>query len=119
MAWKILQTGIRRSEPRITLTRGKYIRFSPAFIKDNKLDERRYVKIYIDKKEEKSLVGFEFLDDKEDKILKLSKNKSSDGAYCSGSSLFKELGLKKEDMPKSLHFSPSEEKFEKKEKIKS
>jgi len=112
MTFKILEVGVRKGESRITITKSKYIRFSPAFMEDNKLEDKKYIRVYIDKKEREILVGFEFLDEKKDKSLKLSKHEKSKGTYSSGHSLFSTLELRKSEMEKSLHFTPIEEKFE-------
>ena len=112
MVFKILETGVKKSESKITLTRSKYIRFSSFFIEENKLENKKYIRIYIDKKEGEILIGFEFINEKKDKSLKLSTYGKSKGYSGSGSSLFSELDLKKDEMKKSLHFTPIEKEFE-------
>ena len=98
MVFKILETGVKKSESKITLTRSKYIRFSSFFIEENKLENKKYIRIYIDKKEGEILIGFEFINEKKDKSLKLSTYGKSKGYSGSGSSLFSELDLKKDEM---------------------
>jgi len=106
----VFQAGTRNSDEKITFTRTKYIRFNSAFVKENNLKDKNYVKVYIKEDEEKVFVGFEFLKTKEDKTLKLGKSGRSDLMYCSGSSLFSKLNLNIKKMEKSMNFSPVEEK---------
>lgn len=107
--WEELNTGRKKKEPQISISPNKYVRFNSAFLEENGLNDKEYVKIFVKHEEDKVMLGFQFLDTKESKALKISKNRSGSG-YCSGNSLFTELNIDK-DKIKGRKFIPKIEEF--------
>jgi len=112
--WQVFEIGRRSETIEITFTKSKYLRFSPALISENNLENSKYVLIYIQENGDYTKIGFEFLKEKDSKgkSLKLGKPEKTTGAYCSGNSLFTRLKIKTEEINKSIHFTPTKEEFE-------
>jgi len=109
--WVALDTGRKKREPQISLSPSKYIRFNSAFLAQNKLDNKGYVKIFVKHEGDKVMLGFQFVDIKESKALKVSKNRKSGSGYCSGNSLFTELNIIPEKI-KGKKFKPQGEELD-------
>lgn len=114
MGWTKLYAGSREGREEITLTKSKYVSFSPSFVRNKNLTKNNYVAIYIDEGKEKTKIGFHFLKERGDVegVLKLVKNSSTQGFTCSGSSLYTRLRINSNEMEKSMHFTPKEETSE-------
>lgn len=114
--WKLFETGQKGGKSEITFSKSKYIRFSPTLMSENELGNFKYVLIYLNDEEDEIYVGFNFLKekDKDGKALKLGKPENGGGAYCSGNSLFTKLKIDTKKIEKSLHFTPTKERFEEK-----
>ncbi len=108
--WEELNTGRKKKEPQISISPNKYVRFNSAFLIENELTNKEYVKIFVKRDGNKIMLGFKFLDEKENKALKVSKNRSGSG-YCSGNSLFTELNINPEKI-RGKNFKPQIEELD-------
>jgi hypothetical protein len=116
MTWQKLRVIRGNKEALVFLSKGKakYLRFTPAFMLENKLEKKQYVEVFIDKTDKKMLIGFTFKDDKG--MLKIARNDKGAG-FISGSTIFKELsanGISKDKADKiGKHgFKAKEEQYE-------
>jgi len=87
-----VKIGVRGSKPRITIRKTGGVHLNTGFVRDNNLQHKKYVKVLIIKEEEKAVIGFIFLDEKEEDSLKVAFGKNNNAGF-SGRSIFTEAGF--------------------------
>jgi len=116
--FKEIEYNKKRSKPRVIFSLSNTIRFPSSLIERFNLEDKKYVRIFVDNIEENFKIGFLFTNDKQQDSLKFSRSKS--GGFISGNSLFSTLGFNPREMKqknKERKFNSHKEKFEDNELI--
>lgn len=107
----VVIVGTRSRKPKVTIRRAGGVHLNSALIREYNLQDKQYVKALILKEEKKVVIGFIFLDKKEENTLKLAFGKENKNAGFSGRSIFTEAGFDTEKRA-PVSFEPKVENYE-------
>jgi len=82
-----------QNEESITFAKTGLISLSTLFVQNNNIKDFNYVKVKFKKEEDFLYICFEFIKDKEENILKLTKSKTNNRVTFSGSSIISQTRL--------------------------
>jgi len=105
--WEEMKGNSRFGEPLIILKAGKLIGFNASFMKENRLEGNKYVKLFAKENDEAVMIGFIFYPEVEGG-KKLSRSGRSVGAFTSAAEIFNRFVLNPSKMEKTK-FKPKKE----------
>jgi len=108
--WKPVIVGKKGAKSMISISRSGSIRFNAQFVRECGIKDTSFVKVYQTQEGSNILVGFEFLQKKEENTLKLGYMERSKSCSCSGGSLLRELDIDPTKIDKR-RFTPSIEEY--------
>lgn len=105
----VARVGVRKREPKLIISKVGGVRLNPAFVRLNELKGKKYVKTRIFNMTTKVIIGFEFMNEKEEETLTVGFGKN-DSAGFSGRAVLSQAGINFKNF-KTTHFQPKKEKF--------
>jgi len=108
---EIVKVGIRGDKPKIMIRKAGSVHLNSSFVRENNIQDKKYVRALIIKEKEGVIIGLIFLDKKEENTLKLAFGKEKKNAGFSGRSIFTAAGFNTEKKA-PVSFEPRVEEYQ-------